>query len=67
MVDKKASDFVLNWTFVQKVLLAGWGVAEIEVWECRSHAKYKGKLIRLKEFPHWIFLFHFRATVLYRR
>jgi len=35
--------------------------------ECRSHTKYKGKLIRLQEFPHWIFLFHFGATVLYTR
>jgi len=26
MVDKKASDFVLSWTFVQKLLLAGRGV-----------------------------------------
>jgi len=26
MVDKKASDFVLRWTFVQKLLLAGRGV-----------------------------------------
>jgi len=27
--------------------------------------KYKGKPIRLQEFPHWIFLFHFSAMVLY--
>ena len=26
LVDKKASDFVLSWTFVQKMLLAGSGV-----------------------------------------
>jgi len=26
LVDKKASDFVLSWTFVQKLLLAGRGV-----------------------------------------
>jgi len=36
-------------------------------WERRSHTKHKGRLIRLQEFPHWIFLFHFSATVLYRR
>jgi len=37
------------------------------VWERRSHTKHKGRLIRLQEFPHWIFLFHFNATVLYTR
>jgi len=40
---------------------------KIEVWECSSHTKQKGRLIRLQEFPHWIFLFHFSATVLYTR
>jgi len=68
LVDKKASDFVLSWTFVQKLLLVGRGVLlKKEVWERRSHTKYKGRLIRLQEFPHWIFLFHFSATVLYTR
>jgi len=34
LVDEKASDFVLSWTFVQKLLLAGRGVLlKIEVWE----------------------------------
>jgi len=35
--------------------------------ECCSHDKYKGKLIRLQEFLHLVFLFHFGATVLYTR
>jgi len=26
-----------------------------------------GRLIRLQEFPHWFFSFHFSATVLYTR
>ena len=42
-------------------------IAEKEVWERRSHTKHKGRLIRLQEFPHWIFLFQFSATVLYTR
>jgi len=32
MVDEKASQLVLSWTFVQKLLLAGRGVAKKEVW-----------------------------------
>jgi len=36
-------------------------------WERRSHTKHKGKLIRLRGFPHWVFLFHFGATVLCTR
>jgi len=32
MVDRKASDLVLSWTFVQKLLLAGRGVAKKVVW-----------------------------------
>jgi len=49
-------------------LLAGGGVfLKREVWERRSHTKHKGRLIRLQDFPHWIFLFHFSATVLYTR
>jgi len=36
-------------------------------WERRSHAKHKGRLIRLQEFPDWIFLFHFSFTVLRTR
>jgi len=68
LVDKKASDFVLSWTFVQNLLLAGRGVLlkkRCGVWERRSHTKHKGRLIRLQEFQHWNFLFHFSATVLY--
>ena len=42
-------------------------IAKKEVWERRSYTKHKGRLIRLQEFPHWIFLFHFSATVLYTR
>jgi len=34
-------------------------------WERRPHTKHKGRLIRLQEFPHWIFLFHFSATAIY--
>jgi len=50
------------------LFLAGRGLfAEKKVWERRSHTKHKGKLIRLQEFPHWIFLFHLSATVLYTR
>ena len=67
MVDKKASDFVLSWTFVQKLLLTGWGVGlllKTEVWKRRSHTKHKRRPIRLQEFPHWIFLFYFSVTVL---
>jgi len=37
------------------------------VWERRSHTKHKGRLICLQEFPHWIFLFHFSATLPYTR
>jgi len=40
--------------------LRGW-------WERRSHTERKRRLIRLQEFPHWIFLFHFSATLLYTR
>jgi len=42
-------------------------IAKKEVWERRSHTKHTGRLIRLQEFPHRIFLFHFSATVLYTR
>jgi len=46
-------------------LLAGRDVLlKKEVWERRSHIKHKGRLIRLQEFPHWIFLFHFSTMVL---
>jgi len=38
-----------------------------EVWERRSHTKYQGRLIRLQEFPHWIFLFHFMVLRCYTR
>jgi len=49
-------------------LLAGRGVLlEKEVWERRSHTKHKGRMIRLQELPHWIFLLHFSAMVLYTR
>jgi len=37
------------------------------VWKHRSHTKHKGILICLQEFPHWIFLYRFSATVLYTR
>jgi len=40
---------------------------KIEVWERRSHTKHKERLIRLQEFPHWIYLLHFSPTVLYTR
>jgi len=34
LVDEKASDFVLSWTFVQKLLVVGRGVLlKIEAWE----------------------------------
>jgi len=36
-------------------------------WACRSHTKHRGRLIRLQEFSHWVFLFHFSATVLCTR
>jgi len=36
-------------------------------WKRRSHTKHKGRLIRLQEFPHWVFLFHFSDTVLCTR
>jgi len=36
-------------------------------WERRSDTKHKGRLIRLQEFPHWVFLFHFSAAVLCTR
>jgi len=37
MVDEKASNFGLSWTFVWKLLLAGRGVLlKKEVWERRS-------------------------------
>jgi len=68
LVDKKAFEFVLNWAFAQKLLLAGRGVLlKKEVWARRSHTKHKGRLIRQQEFPHCIFLFHFCVTVLYTR
>jgi len=56
------------WAFAQKLLLAGRGVLlKKNVWARRFHTKHKGRLIRLQEFPHCIFLFHFCATVLYMR
>jgi len=68
LISNKASDFVLSWTFVQKLLLASRGVLlRKEMWERCFHTKHKGSLIRPQEFPHWIFLFHFSASVLYTR
>jgi len=66
LADKKVSDFLLSWIFVQKLLLAGRDVL-LKRWERRSHSKHEGRLIRPQEFPHLIFLFHFSATVLYTR
>jgi len=66
LVHKKASDFVLS--FCPKIFAGRQGcIAKKEVWARRFHTKHKGRLIRLQEFPHWIFLFHFCATVLYTR
>jgi len=42
-------------------------IAKKEVWERLSHTKPKGRLIRLQEFPHWTFLFHFSVAVLYTK
>ena len=48
LADKKASDFLLSWTFDKKLLLAGRGVLmKKEVRERRSHTKHKGRQIRL--------------------
>jgi len=44
-----------------------YALLKIEVWERRSHTKHKEKLIRLQEFPQWIFLSALSATVLYTR
>jgi len=30
-------------------------------WERRSYTKHKGRLIRLQDFPDWVFPFHFSA------
>jgi len=66
LVDKKASDFMLS--FCQKIVAGRQGfIAKKEVWARRFRTKHKGRLIRLQEFQHWIFLFHFCATVLYTR
>jgi len=47
--------------------LAGRGVLlKKEVWNAVP-AKHKERLIRLQEFPHWIFLFQFNTTVLCSR
>jgi len=53
LVDKKASDFVLSWIFVEKLLLAGRDVLLKK--RCGNgvstfHTKHKGRLIRLQEF-----------------
>jgi len=41
LADKKATDLLLSWTFVQKLLLAGRGVlVKKEVQERRSHTKH---------------------------
>ena len=60
--------FLAKLNFCPKIVAGRQGcIAEKEVWERRSHTKHKGRLIRLQEFPHWIFLFHFSVTVLYTR
>jgi len=67
LVDKKASDFVLSWTCVQKLLLAGSGVLLKKRCGNVVPIPNKERLIGLLEFLHWIFLFHFSAMVLCTR
>jgi len=50
-VDKKASDFVLSWTFVQKLLLAGRGVLlKKEVWNAVPTPNIKENWFAYKNF-----------------
>jgi len=42
-----------------KILYGGFRLPWLWAWwERRSHTKHKGRLIRLQEFPHWVFLLH---------
>jgi len=65
MVDKK--HLISCWAELLSKSFCWQGCCWKKGVECRSHAKYKGKMIRLQEFPRWIFLFHFSASVLYTR
>ena len=54
--------------FCPKTLLAGRNVLlKKRCGNAVSTPNIKGRLIGLQEFPHWVFLFHFSATVLYTR
>ena len=50
MVDKKAFDFVLSWTFVQKLLLPGRVVAQKEVWNAVPTPNIKENWFAYKNF-----------------
>jgi len=67
-VEKKLLETAEYWS-IKKHMISHWAelLSKNCCWEPRSHTKHKGRLIRLKEFPQWIFLFHFSAQVLYTR
>ena len=71
LADKKASDFLLSWIFVQKLLLAGRVV--LLKTRCGNGVltpNIKEDWFAYKNFhigSSWIFLFHFSVAVLYTK